>query len=139
MAEPVLLAPVTSDPAEAAPWLQRAEGVIAKEAGAPYRPGERRGMTKVKRVRTIDAVVAGWRPGKEAGTLGSLMLGLFDGDGELRVVGHTSGFRAEEKRELPGQAGAVRDRRARDRRAEPVGGRPRARVDRRCGPSSSSR
>ena len=75
--------------------------MIAKEAGAPYRPGERKGMVKVKRVRTIDAVVVGWRPGKEAGTLGSLILGLYDADGELRVVGHTSGFRAKEKRELP--------------------------------------
>jgi ATP-dependent DNA ligase len=101
VAPPVLLAPWTSDPEEAAPWLQGAEGVIAKEAGAPYRPGERKGMVKVKRVRTIDAVVAGWRPGKEEGTLGSLILGLYDGDGELHVVGHTSGFRAKEKRELP--------------------------------------
>src|SRR5712672_3140426 len=58
-------------------------------------------MVKVKRVRTIDAVVAGWRPGKEEGTLGSLILGLYDSDGKLRVVGHTSGFRAKEKRELP--------------------------------------
>ena len=98
---PVLLTPWTSDPEEAAPWLQGAEGVIAKEASAPYRPGERRGMVKVKRVRTIDAVVAGWRPGKEAGTLGSLILGLYDAEGELHVVGHTSGFRAKEKRELP--------------------------------------
>src|SRR2546423_8477493 len=101
VAEPVLLAPFTSDPEQAAPWLQRAEGVIAKEADAPYRPGERKGMVKVKRVRTIDAVVAGWRPGKEEGTLGSLILGLYDAEGELHVVGHTSGFRAKEKRELP--------------------------------------
>jgi ATP-dependent DNA ligase len=48
----------------------------------------------VKRVRTIDCVVAGWRPGKEEGTVGSLMLGLFDKQGELHVVGHTSGFKA---------------------------------------------
>ena len=43
-------------------------------------------MVKVKRVRTIDAVVVGWRPGKEEGTVGALILGLYDGD-ELRVVG----------------------------------------------------
>ena len=91
VAEPVLLAPCTSDPEQAEPWLRRAEGVIAKEGDAPYRPGERRGMVKVKRVRTIDAVVAGWRPGKEEGTLGSLVLGLYDADGKLHVVGHTSG------------------------------------------------
>jgi ATP-dependent DNA ligase len=101
VAPPVLLAPWTSDREEAEPWLQGAEGVIAKEAGAPYRPGERKGMVKVKRVRTIDAVVAGWRPGKEEGTLGSLILGLYGTDGKLHVVGHTSGFRAKEKRELP--------------------------------------
>jgi ATP-dependent DNA ligase len=58
-------------------------------------------MVKIKRVRTIDAVVVGWRPGKEEGTLGSLILGLYDGDGELRVVGHSSGFTAKQKRELP--------------------------------------
>ena len=58
-------------------------------------------MVKVKRVRTIDTVVVGWRPGKEEGTLGSLILGLYDKKGELQVVGHTSGFRAKEKRELP--------------------------------------
>ena len=71
-------------------WLQGAEGAIAKERDAPYRPGERKGMVKVKRVRTIDAVVVGWRPGKAEGTVGALILGLYDGD-ELRVVGHCSG------------------------------------------------
>ena len=94
--------PAPRDRAEAEPWLQGAEGVIAKELDAPYRPGERTGMVKVKRVRTIDSVVVGWRPGKEEGTLGSLILGLYDDDGELQVVGHTSGFRAKQKRELPG-------------------------------------
>jgi ATP-dependent DNA ligase len=55
---------------------------------------------KVKRVRTIDAVVAGYRPGKEPNTVGSLMLGLYDAAGELHVVGHSSGLRAAEKRTL---------------------------------------
>ena len=82
-------------------WLQGGEGVIAKQLDAPYRPGERKGMVKVKRVRTADCVVVGWRPGKEEGTVGSLILGLYDDDGRLRVVGHTSGFKAKEKRELP--------------------------------------
>jgi ATP-dependent DNA ligase len=80
-------------------WLHDGEGVIAKQLHAPYRPGERKGMVKVKRVRTADCVVVGWRPGKEPGTVGSLILGLYDGD-RLRVVGHTSGFKAKEKREL---------------------------------------
>jgi ATP-dependent DNA ligase len=85
--------------ADAERWLREAEGAIAKERSSPYLPGQRRGMVKVKRVRTIDAVVRGWRPGKQDGTVGALMLGLYDGD-ELREVGHCSGLRAREKREL---------------------------------------
>ena len=85
---------------EAEPWLKSGEGVIAKDCTAPYRPGERKGMVKVKRLRAIDCVVVGWRPGKEEGTVGSLILGLYDKKGELHVVGHTSGFKAREKREL---------------------------------------
>jgi ATP-dependent DNA ligase len=98
---PVDLTPVAFDQAGAQEWLEGAEGVVAKELDAPYRPGERTGMLKIKRVRTIDAVVQGWRPGKEEGTVGSLILGLYDEAGELRTVGHTSGFSAKEKRELP--------------------------------------
>ena len=98
---PVDLTPCSEDPADAEPWLKGAEGVIAKRQDAPYRPGERVGMVKIKRVRTIDAVVRGWREGKEPGTLGSLSLGLYDADGNLREVGHCSGFTAKQKRELP--------------------------------------
>jgi ATP-dependent DNA ligase len=97
------LTPTTQDVAEAEPWLRGAEGVIAKQLDAPYKPGERAGMVKVKRVRTIDAVVMGWRPGKEEGTVGSLILGLYDPAGGLRVVGHTSGLSAKEKRALVGR------------------------------------
>jgi ATP-dependent DNA ligase len=100
--EPLDLTPTTRKRADAEQWLHGAEGVIAKQLDAPYRPGERTGMVKVKRVRTIDSVIVGWRPGKEEGTLGSLILGLYDDAGELKVVGHTSGFRAKQKRELPG-------------------------------------
>jgi ATP-dependent DNA ligase len=98
---PVDLTPASEDPAEAQPWLQHAEGVIAKRQEARYCPGERVGMVKIKRLRTIDAVVQGWRPGKEEGTVGSLNLGLYTPDGRLRNVGHTSGFSAKQKRELP--------------------------------------
>lgn len=93
------LTPLTLERAAAEPWLSGGEGVIAKELDAPYLPGERKGMSKIKRVRTIDAVLVGWRPGKEEGTVGSLILGLYDGD-ELRVVGHSSGLKAAEKRDL---------------------------------------
>ena len=101
--KPIDLTPSTTDPAEAEPWLRGAEGVIAKQLEHRYCPGERVGMVKIKRVRTMDAVVMGWRPGKEEGTLGSLILGLHDESGNLRPVGHTSGFKAAEKRELPGR------------------------------------
>jgi len=86
-------------PEAAERWLLEAEGVIAKERSAPYLPGRRRGMVKIKRTRTIDAIVVGWRPGKEERTVGALILGLYD-DGELRVVGHCSGLTAKDKRAL---------------------------------------
>ena len=96
----VELTPWTDDVEAARPWLQTAEGVVAKELDAPYRPGERTGMVKIKRVRTIDAVVMGWRPGKAENTVGALILGLYDENGGLREVGHCSGLKAAEKREL---------------------------------------
>jgi ATP-dependent DNA ligase len=98
--QPVTVTPLTREPAEAEPWLGSGEGVVAKDLRSTYRPGERVGMVKVKRVRTIDAVVVGYRPGKEQGTVGSLILGLYDAGGKLHVVGHSSGLRAAEKRAL---------------------------------------
>jgi ATP-dependent DNA ligase len=101
--DPVELTPATDDPEAAGQWLAgTGEGVIAKQSDAPYRPGERVGMVKVKRVRTADAVVAAFRFGKEPETVGSLILGMYDDDGELHIVGHTSSFKAQEKRELLG-------------------------------------
>jgi ATP-dependent DNA ligase len=90
---------LSRDPEEAERWLRRTEGTMAKQLDAPYVPGKRKGMAKVKREREIDCVVMGWRPGKEEGTVGSLILGLYDGE-ELRSVGHISGFSAEAKRGL---------------------------------------
>jgi ATP-dependent DNA ligase len=97
----VELTPVVWAAEDARGWLLDEEGVIAKDADAPYLPGERTGMVKIKRVRTIDAVVTGWRPGKLEGTVGALILSLYTTDGRLREVGHSSGFTAKEKRELP--------------------------------------
>jgi ATP-dependent DNA ligase len=93
------LTPLTPDEAQAERWLASIEGVMAKQLDAPYIPGKRKGMAKVKRERTIDCVVMGWRPGKEEGTVGSLILGLYDGD-DLRTVGHISGFSAAAKRSM---------------------------------------
>jgi ATP-dependent DNA ligase len=95
----LVLSELSSDPERAEQWLRTSEGAMAKQLDAPYEPGKRRGMAKVKRERTIDCVVLGWRPGKEEGTVGSLILGLYDG-GTLRPVGHISGFSAQMKRDL---------------------------------------
>jgi ATP-dependent DNA ligase len=101
IAAPVELTPMTDDRGAAGEWLRgRSEGAIGKEADAPYRPGERTGMVKVKRIRTADTVVMAFRFGKHEGTVGSLILGLYDDAGELHVVGHCSGFNAAQKREL---------------------------------------
>lgn len=96
---PIELMQMATTADDAAAWLEHAEGAIAKQRSAAYLPGERKGMVKVKRVRTIDAVVVGWRPGKEPDTVGALILGLYDGP-QLRVVGHCSGLTAAAKRQL---------------------------------------
>ena len=101
LGDSVELTPMTADVAAAGEWLAGAsEGAMAKEASAPYRPGERAGMLKVKRIRTIDVVVTAFRFGKAEGTVGSLILGLYDDERHLCVVGHTSGFTAAQKRDL---------------------------------------
>jgi len=102
--EGLQLTPVVRTAAEAEQWLQDEEGVIAKQLAGAYLPGERKGMVKIKRVRTIDAVVMGWRPGKLEGTVGAIILGLYGEDGRIREVGHSSGFTAKRKRELGGEA-----------------------------------
>jgi len=94
------LTPVVDTAAEAERWLREEEGVVAKELACPYCLGERTGMVKVKRVRTLDAVVMGWRPGKEEGTVGAIILGLYGDDGRIHEVGHSSGFSPARKREL---------------------------------------
>jgi ATP-dependent DNA ligase len=93
----VELSNLSPDLEQAEQWLRKTEGTMAKQLDAIYTPGKRKGMAKIKREREIDCVVMGWRPGKEEGTVGSLILGLYDG-GELRSVGHISGFSRESKR-----------------------------------------
>jgi len=91
------------DPAEAQQWLAQTEGVVAKRLDAAYAPGKRTAMVKVKRRRTIDCVLMGYRPGVDRQTVGSLILGLYEPDGRLRPVGHSSAFTAKRKRELIGE------------------------------------
>jgi ATP-dependent DNA ligase len=94
------------DPAAAQRWLEQTEGVVAKRLDAVYAPGKRTAMVKVKRLRTIDCVIVGYRPGVEPGSVGSVILGLYEPDGRLRPVGHSSGFSAKRKRELRAELGA---------------------------------
>ncbi|MFZ5441489.1 MAG: ATP-dependent DNA ligase [Myxococcota bacterium] len=96
--------PQTMDAAEAKRWFHEFEGagcdgVIARREGLDYQPGKRV-MVKVKHGRTVDCVVGGYREGKTPGTVGSLLLGLYDEQGVLQHVGHTSSFTAKEKRAL---------------------------------------
>ena len=96
--------PQTRDPDEAERWMDelgafRLDGVIAKTDDLTYRPGER-AMIKVKRRRTADCVVGGYRIHKDGKGVGSLLLALYDDDGVLRHVGFTSSFRAKQRREL---------------------------------------
>jgi ATP-dependent DNA ligase len=75
------------------------DGVIAKRLDAPYSPGER-SMLKVKRIRTADCVVGGFRYEAAKKVVGSLLLGLFDKAGKLHHVGFTSALSRQEKPKL---------------------------------------
>lgn len=98
------LSPATVDPKLAAKWLRSAgtnlDGVIAKLRDLPYRSGLRDGMQKVKRLRTADCVVGGFRYSSGKKTIGSLLLGLYDDEGLLHHVGFTSSFDATMRKEL---------------------------------------
>jgi ATP-dependent DNA ligase len=102
---PLYLTPLTRDADLARDWLQRFEGagldgVIAKPAGAPYQPGKR-AMLKVKHARTADCALIGFRWHKSGeGIVGSLLLGLYDEDGELHHVGVASAFPMATRKQL---------------------------------------
>ena len=67
------------------------DGIIAKDPTISYQHGKR-AMTKIKHRRTIDVVVGGFREHKDGGKIGSLLLGLFNDDGDFHFIGHCSGF-----------------------------------------------
>lgn len=98
------LSPKTLDASLAAEWLAdssvKLDGVMAKRLDLPYRSGERDGMQKVKKLRTADCVIGGFRYASKGKVVGSLLLGLYDGDGLLHHVGFTSSFNEAEKKEL---------------------------------------
>ncbi|MBO9516436.1 MAG: ATP-dependent DNA ligase [Porphyrobacter sp.] len=95
----LVLSPFSTDLDQAMQWLalsgQALDGVIAKPSDAPYAPSER-AMRKVKQIRTADCVVGGYREA-DAGGVASLLLGLFNADRTLDLVGFTSSFAAAER------------------------------------------
>jgi ATP-dependent DNA ligase len=101
----IVLSRATRRLATARGWLEGGgqgdlDGVVAKRLDLPYRSGERDGMLKVKRQRTADCVVGGFRYASKGRTVGSLLLGLYDGDGLLNHVGFCSSLSAAERQGL---------------------------------------
>jgi ATP-dependent DNA ligase len=105
---PIHLTRTTTDAAEAEQWFQHFEGagldgVVAKPLGVTYQPNART-MLKIKHERTADVVVAGYREHKtstkELPLLGSLLLGLYDGQGRLQHIGVSASFTARRRAEL---------------------------------------
>jgi len=96
----IRLSPVTADFAVARKWFQMGtalDGVIAKRRDLSYQSGERGGMQKIKRQRTADCVVGGFRYLEKQPVVGSLLLGLYNEEGFLDHVGFTSSIQAKER------------------------------------------
>ena len=95
------LSPGTAEPDLARDWLDdgKLEGVVAKRSDGAYLEGER-AMVKVKRLRSADCVVGGFRYARDGGRVGSLLLGLYDEAGLLNHVGFTSAFAGMDKGDL---------------------------------------
>lgn len=102
--EAVHLTPATTDRAVAEDWFHRFEGagldgIVAKPLDGVYTPGKR-SLTKVKHQRTADCAVAGYRIHKDGNGVGSLLLGLFDSDGDMHSVGVAASFSVKRRAEL---------------------------------------
>ena len=111
--ERLALSPCSRDLGTAHAWLGEAgqgatDGVVAKPLDAPYAAGER-AMLKVKRLRTADCVVGGFRYESETQEVGSLLLGLFDDAGRLNHVGFTSTITDAERPDLTRRLEALRE------------------------------
>jgi len=125
----ITLSPASSDFATAEKWMREGaasgwDGVVAKRLNCEYMSGERTGMVKIKRIRTADCVVGGFRWARGARSssgeasdskansktadsrkrptdeVGSLLLGLYNKNGELDHIGFSASFTREERRKL---------------------------------------
>jgi ATP-dependent DNA ligase len=97
----VHLSPATTKLAVVKRWFANVggglDGIIAKKLSEPYHSGERRGMVKVKQLRTVECVVGGFRYASKGKLVGSLLLGLYDDAGLLHHVGFTSSIARADK------------------------------------------
>ena len=101
----IQLSPATTDSDRAKRWLQQGaasglDGVVAKRLDCEYRSGERDGMVKVKRIRTADCVVGGFRWAQKGDEVGSLLLGLYKDEDQLDHIGFCSSFSHEDRKKL---------------------------------------
>ncbi len=101
----VRLSPASESSDQADKWMRELasmglDGIIAKRLNEPYRSGERTAMVKIKRIRTADSVVGGFRYAEKRNGIGSLLLGLYNHEGLLDHVGFTSSFNREQREEL---------------------------------------
>jgi ATP-dependent DNA ligase len=109
------LSPASLKPKDAERWLASAgggnDGVIAKRIDLPYQAGTRDGMQKIKRYRSADCVIGGFRYGenrqKGRRLVGSLLLGFYDAEGLLHHVGFSSSIKAKDKPALTNKLEAV--------------------------------
>jgi len=96
----IRLSPITNDLSVARKWFRMGvalDGVIAKLRDLPYQSGERTGMQKIKRQRTAECVVGGFRYLAKEPLVGSLLLGLYNDEGKLDHVGFTSSIKDEDR------------------------------------------
>jgi ATP-dependent DNA ligase len=101
--ESIRLSPVTENLAVAKKWFHLGvalDGVVAKRRDLPYQSGERTGMQKIKKERTADCVVGGFRYLEKKPLVGSLLLGLYDKQGKLDHVGFTSSIQQKDRAAL---------------------------------------
>jgi ATP-dependent DNA ligase len=96
----IQLSPTTTELSEARKWFHMGvglDGIVAKRVDLPYQSGKRTGMEKIKKQRTADCVVGGFRYLEKKKQVGSLLLGLYNDEGLLDHVGFTSSIHAEER------------------------------------------
>ena len=112
LGDPWHLTPVTRDLEEATRWFYEFEaagcdGIIVKAEGEPY-VEDKRNWIKWKHRRDADCVVGGYRVHKDGDKIGSILLGLYNDDGDLSFVGHCSGFSNHDRTELLHQLEQIR-------------------------------